>query len=234
MPSRSGAPNRGPAAAAANRAALLRAARRLFATQGYHVPLSAIAREAGVGQGSLYRHFPTRSDLAEAIFRENMAELEATGAPAGDAAGGGAVPEPAFLELWGRVVELVVEASGFVTVLSGPAVEAEVRELREHLAGLLAEPLERAREHGLVAADLGLHDVLLVLGMLYGATSGEHDLGARRRSAHRVLELVGRGLDTSVRDDRPSAAAHTTGDIHDSGSDSRGGRSGRPRREGSP
>src|SRR5690606_39484170 len=63
-------PNRGPAAAAENRAALLAAARRLFAERGYHAPLSAIAREAGVGQGSLYRHFPQRELIAAAILEE--------------------------------------------------------------------------------------------------------------------------------------------------------------------
>ena len=67
--------NRGPAAAAGNRRALLRAARDLFAQKGYNVPLSAIARAAGVGQAVLYRHFPRRLDLAFAVFEENFADL---------------------------------------------------------------------------------------------------------------------------------------------------------------
>lgn len=67
-------------AGAANRAALLSAARELYDADGLDVPLSAIARHAGVGQGSLYRHFPDRRSLAVAVFEENMREIEELGA----------------------------------------------------------------------------------------------------------------------------------------------------------
>lgn len=49
--------------ARANRAAIIDAARRLYTTRGPDAPLSAIAEEAGVGAGTLYRHFPTQQDL---------------------------------------------------------------------------------------------------------------------------------------------------------------------------
>ena len=68
--------NRGPAAAAENRAALIVAAREIFAEQGVDAPLSAIAKRAGVGQGSLYRHFPTRGAIAGAAFDANVADIE--------------------------------------------------------------------------------------------------------------------------------------------------------------
>ncbi|MFB9629003.1 TetR/AcrR family transcriptional regulator [Nonomuraea helvata] len=55
-----GSTNRGPGAAVRNRAALIAAAREVFAAAGYDAPLSMVARVAGVGQGSLYRHFPDR------------------------------------------------------------------------------------------------------------------------------------------------------------------------------
>src|SRR6056297_2610919 len=99
------ATNRGPAAAADNRAALLDAARRLFAEQGYRVPLSAIAREAGVGQGSLYRHFPRRIDLALAVFEDNLAELEVLAASDTGPRG--------FHPLWQRLLELTIRSTAF-------------------------------------------------------------------------------------------------------------------------
>ena len=68
--------NRGPAAAAHNRRALIDAARDLFAEQGFSVPFSAIAKRAGVGQASLYRHFPDKVTLGVAIFDENLKLLE--------------------------------------------------------------------------------------------------------------------------------------------------------------
>lgn len=69
-------PNRGRAAGDRNRQALVAAARRVFAAGGLAAPLSAVARAAGVGQGSLYRHFPDRIDLAVAAFEHNVTELE--------------------------------------------------------------------------------------------------------------------------------------------------------------
>lgn len=69
--------NRGPAAAAENRQALIDAARDLFAEQGFSVPFSAIARRAGVGQASLYRHFPDKVAIGVAVFEENLRLLEA-------------------------------------------------------------------------------------------------------------------------------------------------------------
>ena len=75
--------NRGPAAAAENRHAVLAAARELFAERGYEVPMQAIAKRAGVGQGVLYRHFPKRLDLALAVFEENFVRLETAGAEVG-------------------------------------------------------------------------------------------------------------------------------------------------------
>ena len=67
--------NRGPSAGPENRAALIAAARAVFDEQGMSAPLSAVARRAGVGQGSLYRHFPDRISLALAVFEENMAQI---------------------------------------------------------------------------------------------------------------------------------------------------------------
>ena len=74
--------------ASRNREALLTAARDVFAERGSDAALEEIARRAGVGVGTLYRHFPKRIDLVEAIYREDVdalvargAELEATQAP---------------------------------------------------------------------------------------------------------------------------------------------------------
>jgi len=72
--------NRGPSAGPGNRRALIDAARTVFAARGYDAPLSSIAKAAGVGQGSLYRHFPDRQSLALAVFEENMLGVDAIAA----------------------------------------------------------------------------------------------------------------------------------------------------------
>src|ERR1700744_3487694 len=66
--------------AAGNRARIIPAAREAVAS-GSEVKLNAIARQAGVGQGTLYRHFPTREDLLAEVYREDVDELVAA-APA--------------------------------------------------------------------------------------------------------------------------------------------------------
>jgi AcrR family transcriptional regulator len=58
-----------------NRARLIEVARRAFGTGDGKVPLEAIARAAGVGIGTLYRHFPTREDLVEAVYRAERSRL---------------------------------------------------------------------------------------------------------------------------------------------------------------
>ena len=58
---------------------LIAAAREAFAAQGPNAPLDDIARAAGVGAGTLYRHFPTRLALFEAVYRDNVERLCADG-----------------------------------------------------------------------------------------------------------------------------------------------------------
>ncbi|MFJ8310978.1 MULTISPECIES: TetR/AcrR family transcriptional regulator [unclassified Streptomyces] len=62
-----------------NRELLVAAARELFAEQGINVPLDEIARRAGVGNATLYRRFPTRGDLVEAVFHEDLTAVMAAG-----------------------------------------------------------------------------------------------------------------------------------------------------------
>ena len=56
---------------------MINAAREVFGESGLTAPLNSVAKRAGVGQGSLYRHFPDRVSLAVAVFDDNIGELEA-------------------------------------------------------------------------------------------------------------------------------------------------------------
>src|SRR3989442_12222022 len=58
---------------------LIAAAREAFAAHGPNAPLDDIARAAGVGAGTLYRHFPTRLALFEAVYRDSVRRLCADG-----------------------------------------------------------------------------------------------------------------------------------------------------------
>jgi len=58
-----------------NRVRLVASARELFAAHGVDVPAREVARHAGVGVGTLYRHFPERADLVDAVLEESFDEL---------------------------------------------------------------------------------------------------------------------------------------------------------------
>jgi len=163
--------NRGPAAAASNRRALIRAARELFAEQGFGVPFSAIARRAGVGQASLYRHFPDKVSLGIAVFDENLQGLE--GRPLGlreflDAIAGQA-----------RVSASLLEA--LVSAQSPHAIELDVR-LRALITGIL----DRENLGPRVTVD----DIATAVSMVafHTASSPAHD------AAERAIAIVERGL----------------------------------------
>ncbi|WP_256463882.1 TetR/AcrR family transcriptional regulator [Georgenia sp. TF02-10] len=182
MPLRASRVNRGPAAAAENRRAILAAARRLFAARGYRVPLQAIAKEAGVGQGVLYRHFPRRLDLALEVFEIHFAELEEIAAdPAPDA----------FLRLWSRLLALVVEESTFVEMFVEARQSTRDYDGVGRLRALIESTLPRARQAGLLPRALTTEDVLLGVRMAYGVAATAVDGEDVAALVRRVLPVDG-------------------------------------------
>lgn len=151
--------NRGPAAAPANRAALLGAAKHLFAERGYNVPLSAIARAAGVGQGVLYRHFPTRLQLALAVFEEHFEHYTRL-AQARE-------PE-AFFALWRAIIDNLIAETTFVDMAIDARESRSEYDGLARLLNLLDGPRERAVSAGLLAADVTLAEIALAIRMAYG------------------------------------------------------------------
>src|SRR6516165_1517939 len=130
--------NRGPSAAAENRAALVAAAREVFAADGYEAPLSAVARRAGVGQGSLYRHFPDRVSLAVAAFEENVGLLEVLAAR----------PDSTLDECLEMLTEQAIDSAAFMDMLSGHAGDPRVAPIAERVSAILARKLPQARRTG--------------------------------------------------------------------------------------
>ena len=186
MPKLTRGSNRGPAAAPENRRALLDAARRVFAERGYLVPLSAIAQEAGVGQGVLYRHFPTRLDLALAVFEQHFVELEAIAAD----------PDPgAFGRLWTRLLAVTVEESAFVEMFLATRHDLADSDLADRLPALVEATLPRAQSAGLAPAGLTAADVLLVQRMVYGVVATSVTADEARAAVARALALLTGVLD---------------------------------------
>lgn len=159
MPQSTPKRNRGPAAAAENRSALLGAARQLFAERGFHVPLSAVARAADVSQGVLYRHFPNRLELALAVFEENFADL---GAIAADP------DEETFARLWARLVEMTITDTAFLEMSIDGRRSYRSYDGPQRLRNLIAPALGLAQAAGTVDPTLTSDDVLTALRITYG------------------------------------------------------------------
>jgi AcrR family transcriptional regulator len=167
---------------------LLDAAARAFARDGSAASLKAIAQDAGVGIGTLYRRFPTRERLVEAIYRNETARLSAAATGLLDSA-----PPAEALRAWmDRFVAYMATKHAMADAL--PAVLAGGRDLRMQSRDLLTDALDTLVAAGVadktIRPDADAEDVLMALG---GITliAGDAD---QRSLAGRLLDLLMDGL----------------------------------------
>lgn len=172
--------NRGPLAAAENRRALIDAARLEFAERGAGVPLSRIAQRAGVGQGSLYRHFTDRVDLATAVFEQNLQDLKGQVLDA-------ELPYSAFME---SLEAQAAEASAIVEIVSAEqAREGSVR-LREQLHSLVSAVCAAAKQAGELDTEVTVGDLVTAASMfaLAVAKAPPRERAVTAARARRILD----------------------------------------------
>lgn len=171
--------NRGRSAGPENRRALIAAAREVFAADGLNAPLSSIARRAGVGQGSLYRHFPDRLSLAVAVFDENLEQVAAI-----------AADETTSLDdFFAIIAEQAVVSTPLIDLMWRSRGDERVAHVSETLGDAAGTVLHRDRRHGTVGAHVELEDVLLAVTMLADVVS-RTDSEARIATARRVRAIL--------------------------------------------
>jgi AcrR family transcriptional regulator len=168
-----------------NRDKLVQIARTAFATAEDAVSLEGIAREAGVGIGTLYRHFPTREALVEAVY---AAELD-------DVTGSVPVllrelPPDAALRAWmGRYAAFIATKRGMVDTLRAGWASGRIAApttTRERITAAIAAIMARGAEAGSLRADVDPQDVVaLLLGVFLGTTAGNGS-----EQTERLLDLV--------------------------------------------
>ncbi|WP_212847091.1 TetR/AcrR family transcriptional regulator [Actinoplanes ianthinogenes] len=172
------------------RARMLAAARARVDTGDLELPMNAVAKEAGVGVGTMYRHFATRQALLEALAAPSLQELvlEAHAAAASPDAGAGLsalIRETLRRQLTDPALALVL-ASGDVEC-------ADTRGLLGHLMTASQEVLTRARAQGAIRADLAPDDLRrLTCGIRYAVSSGSGEDATA--ALDRYLEILMRGL----------------------------------------
>jgi AcrR family transcriptional regulator len=167
---------------------LLEAAAQAFARDGAAASLKGIAKDAGVGIGTLYRRFPSRERLVEATYRNEVARLCAA---APDLLESG--PAPEALRIWmDRFVDFMATKHGMADALHAVLVsQGDLRmQTRDLLTGALATLLTAGVADETIRPDIDPNDVLMGLG---GVTliAGEPD---QRDQAGRLLDLLMDGL----------------------------------------
>src|SRR5262245_14383796 len=139
-----------------NRDRIVAAARSAFAADGIDVSVEEIARRAGVGMGTLYRRFPTKGDLVDAVLEDAVAEV----CQAAEAAIGMDDAWIAFTTFLERVFELHVRNRGLKDVIaSGEHDLRRLEALRARMRPLVAKVVARAQEQGTLRADFAAEDV---------------------------------------------------------------------------
>jgi AcrR family transcriptional regulator len=177
-----------------NRARLLEVAAEAFAAGGLTVPLDEIARRAGVGPGTLYRHFPTKEALFEAVVQQRLQRLVDAARIRQDAE----QPDDA---LFGFIELLVAEAGpkkDLVEALTGAGVDVRARlaataaELRTEMHLLLT----RAQRAHSVRADITVADLMaLISGILLSRHAADQPEPA---DPTRALAVVRDGMRTTA------------------------------------
>jgi AcrR family transcriptional regulator len=171
-----------------NRDKLIEVGAEAFAERGAQASLEEIARRAGVGIGTLYRHFPTREHLVEVVYRRELGLLAAA---ANELAS--ELPPDAALEEWmHRFVSYMATKRGMASSLkllmtSNSSLFTEGSNV---LHDALGDLLHKAIDVGAVRSDIEPTDVLYALSSIYSIPEAQD----WRQRAHRLIGLIVDGL----------------------------------------
>jgi AcrR family transcriptional regulator len=171
-----------------NRERLVEVAKAAFADVGVDVSLDEIARRAGVGIGTLYRHFPTRDAIVEAVYRREVAQLAGSATRLLESLSPGEA-----LHQWMRLfVDYIATKKVMVSALS--AIIGSTTELYAYsgaqITGAMVLLVERAGAVGDIRPDVDPNDLLRALvGFTYGNTSP-----GWQASALRLIDILMDGL----------------------------------------
>ena len=172
-----------------NRRRILDAARELFAQRGLGVTLNDIAHHAGVGVGTVYRHFPDKNQLIERLFEERFEEIVAML----HAALADADPWHGLVSFLGRTSELQGADRGLTELFTDPSRGRQrIARIRDQLQPLLEQLVARTQAVGRLRADISAQDLpilqLMMASVIDASRTVEPELWRR------YLALVIRGM----------------------------------------
>jgi AcrR family transcriptional regulator len=173
--------------AARNRARVLEVAYDTFAAEGLSVPIDEIARRAGVGAGTVYRHFPTKDDLYRAVVQDRITHIIDGGRAL---LGSGDPGDALFTFLRSMVLEWGATDQGLTEALAGVGIDiaTALPDVETGFLDMLGDLLRAGQKAGTVRSDLAVRDVK---ALLTGASAMQ---AAYPDSAERVTEVLLDGL----------------------------------------
>ena len=171
-----------------NEQALLAAAASVFITSGVEAPVRDIAAAAGVGMGTIYRHFPTRADLIVAVYRH---QVEACAEAGPVLLANGSSPYTALGQWVNLFVDFLVTKHGLAAVLQPDSAGfvALHAYFLDRLVPVCAQLLATAAEAGEISTDIDAHELMRAIGNLCVGANNEH-----RYDARRMVKLLIAGL----------------------------------------
>jgi AcrR family transcriptional regulator len=206
-----------------NRERILAAATAAFAADGLSVPLDEIARRAGVGPGTLYRHFPAKEALWEAVLHDRLARLadeaEALHRATDPGATGPGIPSPAAAglgaadpgeALLGFIDRLVAEAApkrdlADALASAGADVSATLAGTAGRLRTAIGALLAAGQRSGSIRSDIGLAELMAIMsGILFALRGRSGD----QPDPQRAVAVLRDGLRTRAAGQHEGARAH--------------------------
>jgi AcrR family transcriptional regulator len=178
-----------------NRARILEVARSVFAEKGMSVPVDEVAQRAGVGIGTVYRHFPTKEDLFKAVIVSHKQQLIEEAKALAEKADAG----QAFFHFFSRVVEEGDVSKAFADALAGAGLDTEdihclFAEISQEFRSALGLLLSRAQQRGKVRSDVTITDVT---ALMFGILRAVEQYGGDAAMRERLVSIASDGLSSN-------------------------------------
>lgn len=173
-----------------NRAAILEAAEEMLSTQGLNAPIDEIAQRAGVGVGTVYRHFPTKEALLQAIVVGHVESLVEAAHEAGKASDAG----EAFFSFLRRLADEfgAFKALSETMAAAGYDMNTAKEDVSRELMASVGQLLKRAQRARRVRPDVSVDDVRMLMTSVGQAGASAADQSARTRCVGLVCDALRR------------------------------------------